>query len=171
MTAIEHPTLPREPFTRALDRVNLWRGRCQDALARAEAAVTETLFALAQVPGRGAGIDLPHLVGQRHEALHAALAKGGAFAAEGGAVLPALERLRTFDRLRTALGHGIGKVSLDTRGEWTLVLRIATLRARQVCRDTVVYQEREAAQLLDELVQLSHKLSAQLGQVRAAAGG
>ena len=40
-----------------------------DEFARAEAAVSEALLFLSEVPGRGEAVSLPHLVGQRPASL------------------------------------------------------------------------------------------------------
>lgn len=73
-------TLPREPFEAARAAASAWRGRCLDVFARSEAAVTETLLVLVGVDGRGNALKLPHLVGQRYDALSKAVGAGGVFA-------------------------------------------------------------------------------------------
>lgn len=93
--------LPRAPFDAARDAAATWRGRCLGAFTRSEAAVTETLLALAAVEGRGALLKLPHLVGQRYDALAGAIGPSGAFAKEGKGAVGALTRFRRHDALRT----------------------------------------------------------------------
>ena len=159
--------MPPQPFIDANARAAAWRGRCLDAFARAEAAATECLIALAEVKDRGAAVRLPHLVGQRFESLAAALAADGPFAAEGPLALAAVEQCRSHSGVRTMLCHGVGRITLDRNGKWTLVLRVATLRNRQIARDTLVLTETEAEQLRDDIARASQKLCAQLGQVRA----
>lgn len=159
--------MPPQPFVDATCRVNEWRGRCLDSFARAEAAVTECLMALAEVKERGAAVPLPHLVGQRFEALVTAFAANGPFRAEGSCALAAVEQCRAHSRVRTMLCNGIGRVTLDRHGAWTLVLRVATLRNRRIAHDTLVLTETEAEQLRVEIARASQRLCAQLGQVRA----
>ena len=103
MKAITHTqdlALPFQPFANATSRVNEWRGRCLDSFTRAEAAVTECLIALAEVEGKGQQVRLPHLVGQRLDALAQAVAAGGPFEAEGTGASLALERFRVHDSFR-----------------------------------------------------------------------
>ena len=95
--------LPCEPFTDAEVRVNEWRGRCLDAFARAETAVTECLVAMSVAGERGRSVGLPHLAGQRYEALAAMIRDGGPFVAEGVGVLGTLERLRAHEHFRNVL--------------------------------------------------------------------
>lgn len=81
---ITQSLLPMEPFVAATAEANEWRGRCLDTFSRAEIAVTECLLALSQVEEPGAKIRLPHLVGQRIDALSRALEPGGPFEAAAG---------------------------------------------------------------------------------------
>jgi hypothetical protein len=111
------PSIPVELFAEARARVNEWRGRCVDGLVRAEAAVTECLLAMSEVPERGGKVALPHLVGQRYAALAAAISEGGAFASEGAQLVAALGAFREYDVLRTALCHGVGRVTLDQKAQ------------------------------------------------------
>lgn len=161
------PALPQQPFADATACVNEWRGRCLDAFARAEAAATECLMAMAEVKDRGATVRLPHLAGQRFESLAVAFAQDGAFAAEGAAALTAVDAMRARSGVRAMLCHGVGRVTLNRNGKWTLVLRLTTLRNRQIIRDVLVVTEAEAGQLRDEIGRASQTLSAKLGQVRA----
>lgn len=170
MNAITHTqdlALPLQPFANATSRVNEWRGRCLDSFTRAEAAVTECLIALAEVEGKGQQVRLPHLVGQRLDALAQAVAAGGPFEAEGTGASLALERFRVHDSFRNMLCHGVGKVTLDPQGTWTLVLRLAALRSRRLSRDTLALTEAEAEQLQAEVGRASKGLCSRLGQVRA----
>ena len=159
--------LPLEPFNAANACVNELRGRCLDSFTRSETAVTECLVAMAAVAGRGAQIRLPHLVGQRLEALAMAIAADGPFEAEGGRAAAVLERCRQHADFRNMLCHGTSKVTLDAKGRWTVVFRLATLRSKRLVRETLALGEAEAEQLRDEVIQCSRDLCSQLGQVRA----
>lgn len=161
------PSLPAEPFARATERVNAWRGRCLDAFSRAELAVTEALAALSQAEGRGANVHLPHLIGQRFEALMEQFASGGAFEIEGGAALPELKSFRGHADLRTALCHGVGRVTLDRRERWTVVLRVTTFRTKCLSHTVTALTEDEASSILVEVRQASQRLCAKLATVRA----
>jgi hypothetical protein len=161
------PGRPREPFSRATDRVNAWRGRCLESFSRAESAVTETLAALSQVNGRGVNVRLPHLIGQRFEALKEAIVTGGPFEAEGGAALPALEWFHSHADRRAALCHGVGQVTLDRRERWTLLLRVTTFRAKSLSYATIAMTKDEATQTLADIRQSSQRLCANLTTVRA----
>ncbi len=162
--------LPHEPFDHARQRVNEWRGQCLDAFTRAEAAVTKCLALLSKDPVRGGAVDLPHLVGQRFEALAKALSQDGPFAAEGAPVAAALAAFRAHDAFRTALCHGVWTVTLDRSGKWSAVIRIATFRASRLDETLVAYRERDAELLRAKMVGVSHDLCSRLGQVRAAFG-
>jgi hypothetical protein len=167
---ISPATLPREPFDLAIARVNEWRGRCLDAFSRAECAVTQCLLAMANDPARGKGIKLPLLVGQRYEALAAAVGEGGPYVVEGGKVATALPRLRAHDVLRTMLCHGVGEVTLSRNGEWTLVLRMVSLRARRAEETVRIVQQEESEQTRDTLVRASQQLRAHLATLGASLG-
>jgi hypothetical protein len=162
------PALPREPFVAATAQVNEWRGRCLEAFTRGETAVTECLAILGQVKGRGDKVKLPHLVGQRLEALSAAISADGPFAAEAGkAAAATLDLYRRQAGLRNLLCHGTSKVTLDSKGRWTVVLRLVMLRSREISRESLAVTQEEAAILCSEITEISHKVSAQLGQIRA----
>jgi hypothetical protein len=159
-------TIPSEPFEVATARVNEWRGRCLDAFTRAETAVTETLAALAGCGKRGARVTLPHLVGQRYQALADAIAPGGPFAAEGGASADALDRCQKLNDLRTMLCHGTCRVTLDRSGRWTVVMKRVTLKANQIVHDQFAVTEREAQALRDDATRASRELCASLASWR-----
>ncbi|MBY8823847.1 hypothetical protein [Sphingomonas colocasiae] len=164
-TKIE-PALPPEPFDAARDKVNALRGRCMDAFARAEEAVTETLLVMAETE-RGKAIRLQHLVGQRFDELNTALGEGGAFAGEGKAASATLAAFRQHDDLRAFLCHGVAKVTLDKHGRWTVVMRVLALRARKAARTHRAMEQDEVAQLADQLAKASRKLCSQLGDLQA----
>jgi len=98
---------------------NLWRGRMLEHFAAVEHAVTETLIHL------GVGISgkkLPHLAGQRREALRLALASGG-----GTLGKPGLDALVQFERdvdRRAFVCHGVGQLLVDQRRQWHLHMTI-----------------------------------------------
>ncbi|SFP64300.1 hypothetical protein [Sphingomonas rubra] len=98
---------------------NLWRGRMLEHFAAVEHAVTETLIHL----GAGsAGKKLPHLAGQRREALRLALASGG-----GSLGKPALDALVQFQREadhRAFVCHGVGRLLVDQQRQWHLYMTI-----------------------------------------------
>lgn len=158
--------LPPEPFDLARDNVNAWRGRCLDAFARAEEAVTETLLRLAE-NDRGKSLRLLHLVGQRFDELSIALSENGPFSGECKGAYEALQIFRQHNQLRVLLCHGVGKITLDKRGRWTVIMRILALRQRKATRSEQVLHEDEAEQLADELAKASKRLCSQLGQLRS----
>ena len=159
-------TLPREPFEAARAAASAWRGRCLDVFARSEAAVTETLLVLVGVDGRGNALKLPHLVGQRYDALSKAVGAGGVFADEGKIAVEALTKFREHDALRTQISHGVFTVTLDHRGQWHLIARVLALRTGRASRDLFVTQEAEAAAILNLLEKDGSRLRSVLGQVR-----
>lgn len=160
--------LPAQPFQEATARVNEWRGACMDAFVRAEAATTECLAVLAEAPDRGILVRLPHLVGQRLDALQAMIGVGCPFEAEGRPAATALERFREHDEFRSTLCHGVGNVTLDRRGCWTVVLRVAVLRTRRLARSVQVFTENEAELRRSIVAAASRDLCSRLGQVRAS---
>lgn len=139
--------LPSQPFDHAIYEVNEWRGRCLHAFSRAETAVTECLITLSTIKGRGDQVKLPHLIGQRFEALATVVAAGGSFEKEGRGTATALSAFREFDRYRSPLCHGLGEVTLGKGGQWTLVLRVLTLRSGRASEDTLVFKEAPAKAL------------------------
>jgi len=167
MNAIDpiHASLPSESFDAAREAVTVWRGRCLDLFARSEAAVTETLLALAADDRLGASIKLPHLVGQRYDALARALRPGGPLADEGR-VAAALEAFRQHDDLRTMITHAVFTVTLDRHGHWYLIARLLALRSGRECRRDFVLEEREAAKILSQLEKDCSCLRSTLGQLR-----
>ncbi|MDF7774400.1 hypothetical protein P1X14_04005 [Sphingomonas sp. AOB5] len=165
--ALNLEPLPREPFEVATERVNAWRGRCVDAFTRAETSVTECLDVLAQVEGRGGQVTLPHLVGQRLEALAATISAGGPFEAEAGNLLGTLERWRSHTDFRNMLCHGVCKITLDLQGRWTVVFRLVTFRSSHLSREALPLAEAEAEALCESVIRASHNLCSQIGQLKA----
>ncbi len=151
----------------AVQWVNAWRGRCVQCFAKAEGAVSETLLALAAVPGRGDAVRLRRLVGQRFEDLSSAIGGAGPFATEGGAAALALEAFRQHEPLRPVLCHGIGKVALDRQGQWLLLLKLVCFRGREPERTSMAIEQQEAAELLADLEARGRKLSSALGAMRS----
>jgi hypothetical protein len=121
---------------------------------------------LAGVEGRGALLKLPHLVGQRYDALAGAIGPTGAFAEEGKGALGALTRFLRHDDLRTFVAHGVFTVTLDYRSRWHLTARVLALRSGRESRDLFVTDEDEAAKILCAVEQDSGNLGSALGQVR-----
>ena len=158
--------IPRGPFEAARDAAATWRGRCLDVFARCEGAVTETLLVLAAVDGRAPALKLPHLVGQRYDALSKALGPNGAFAEKGKPAFTAMATFQKHDALRTQLSHGIFTVTLDQRGNWHLVTRVLALRAARAARDLLVVEQAEAAAILEALEHDGNRLRSVLGQLR-----
>ena len=154
--------LPREPFDRALNEVNEWRGRCLDSFTRGEAAVTECLRALAATPGRGIGITLPHLLGERLETLAAAVGTDGPFVLECPHVAPALARFRKHAPFRNMLCHAVTDITLDQKGRWTVVLRLGALRSGRLVKDALPINQDEAGPLADEVMRDTRNLRARL---------
>lgn len=158
--------LPRAPFEAARDAAARWRGRCLDVFARSEAAVTETLLVLAAVGERAPALKLPHLVGQRYDALSNAVGAGGAFADEGKAAVMPIAEFRKHDALRTQLSHGVFTVTLDHRGQWHLVARVLAIRAGRAARDLLVVEQAETTAILEALEKDGNRLRSVLGQLR-----
>jgi hypothetical protein len=118
---------------------------------------------------RGDKVKLPHLVGQRFEALETAICADGPFGKEGAAALKDLRAFREHDALRTPLSHGLGKISVDQAGRWTLVLRMMTLKARRAERFTMVWEEEEAKILADRIHADAQRLQSRLATLAPTA--
>lgn len=159
-------TLPRAHFEAAQDAAATWRGRCLDVFARSEAAVTETLLVLATDAARGSSVKLPHLVGQRYDALLIAIGADGPFADECKASTQAVAAFRKHDELRTQISHGVFTVTLDHRGQWYLVTRVLVLRSGRASQNLFVTEQAEAAAILDLLERDGSHLRSALGEVR-----
>ncbi|QIK95574.1 hypothetical protein G7076_02950 [Sphingomonas sp. HDW15A] len=158
--------MPRAAFERARDAAATWRGRCLDAFARSETAVTQTLLFLATVDKRGKSIKLPHLLGQRYDALWNAIGAGGEFAEEAGIAADALIKFKEHDTLRAQLAHGTFTVTLDHRGNWHLAARVLSLRAGRESSDLLVITESEASETLTAVERDGSRLRSTLGQFR-----
>lgn len=155
-------------WSAAQEGVNAWRGRCLHAYGQVEFAVSETLAACAEDPKRGSAITLPHLFGQRLERLATLIGVTGAFAAEGAPAVAALTTFRQHEAQRVPLAHGNGKITLDRRGQWTLVLRMIAFRSGRAERSAVVWEQGEAATFCTALIADAQRLCAKLAHFRRA---
>jgi len=141
-------------FNVATAALNGWRGRCLAYLASAEAAVSEALIGFAEHDPTS---PLPHLVGQRYDALATVLTARG----ETDALIT-LQALRAHDSLRTALTHGVAKVTLDRNGEWLAVFTVIAFRSRRIERAILVIEEEQAARIARQLGRERQRLIARL---------
>ena len=147
-----------DPFAAATKRMNEWRGRCLAIFARAELAVTKCLVAMAAVPGKGDAVRLPHLVGQRFEALAGAIAAGGPFATGGDKLQTSIDQFRGHAAFRALLSHGSCDVLLDRRGGCTFVLHMLCLRNRSAETERLFLSEAEAECLRLEISRCGNHL-------------
>jgi hypothetical protein len=154
-----------EPFAVAREAAAAWRGKCIEIFARSETAITEALLVLAGADEANAP-KLPHLVGQRYEALLRAVDHEGPFPRERMNARAAVAAFRTNDALRTFLTHGSFTVTLDQRGRWHLVIRVVALCSGRVARDLFATDEEEAADTLRTLLRDGNRLGSALGQLR-----
>ena len=162
---------PREANWDAIfAEVNAWRGACVHHFSKVEAAVTETLLALGDVSPGGGAVRLRHLIGQRFEDLAAAIAPDGPFGEAGKTMLGALARYREeHEAFRRVLCHGVVKVTVDRNGQWVVVIRVLSIRARQAEREVIALDKGEAEARLATLKQDGQKLASALGQLRRSA--
>lgn len=155
-------------WARITQEVNAWRGACLQCFASVEVAVTETLLHLSAQPGRGQAVKLRHLVGQRLDDLAALVNEGGPFSVEGKGVASLLAEFRHQEGLRTMLAHGQAKLTVERTSRWAAIFRVIAIRARQADRSTLVIEENEAAERLQQLRKVSQKLCSALGNLRRA---
>lgn len=152
---VQPPTAPEAAaFNVATTTLNGWRGRCLAYLASAEAAVSEALIGFAE---RDCTSPLPHLVGQRYDALATILTAHG-----DQDTREALKALRAHDSLRTALTHGVAKVTLDRNGEWLAVFTVIAFRSRRAERSILVIEEQQAGRIAQQLGRDRQRLIARL---------
>jgi hypothetical protein len=156
------------PWSRIASEVNAWRGACIQSFAVAEAAVTETLLFLRGIGERGEAVQLRHLIGQKLEDLAQAIGPEGGFADEGRVAHQALAAFRVNEGLRVHLAHDIARIAVERNGRWVVVFRHLAIRSGRAERQTVPFEEAEAAQLLDELRRCTQRLDATLGNLRRA---
>jgi hypothetical protein len=150
----------------ATNAVNAWRGHALHCFAQAEAAVSETLLAMASAPQWGPKVRLRRLVGQRFEDLASALETKGPFADERAKAASVLAGFRDHESLRAFLCHGVAKVAFDRSGRWLVVLKLLAFRSREADRSSVVYEKREAEELLADLNKASRQVIGALHSLR-----
>ena len=159
-------TVDTDPWPATQSAVNEWRGQCLAYLARAETAVSETLLVIAQADDRHPKIKLPHLIGQRCDALANAIGPEGPFHAEGKDVIEALDAYRAHGGLRNFLCHAPGKITRDRNGRWLLMLKILTFRANRPERSVHIIEEAESGELLGHLRGDCQRLTDHLDRLR-----
>lgn len=155
-----------ERWTNAIAQVNSWRGDCVQSFAHSESAVTETLLILNHVPEKGTSVKLPHLIGQRFEALKLATGSAGPFAEDGVKAHEAISGFLIREQLRAFLCHGVAKVALERSGNWIVIFNLTTLRSQKCERTQLVVTQSEAKALLEEIRFSGNKLGAVLGNLR-----
>ncbi|MFX5517662.1 hypothetical protein ABTD52_18115, partial [Acinetobacter baumannii] len=79
------------------------------------------------------------------------IAANGPFGDGAAPVLKALEAFRAHDSVRAPLCHGLGKISVDQAGRWTLVVRMTSFKNRRAERTIFVWEEEEARNLADRI--------------------
>jgi hypothetical protein len=144
---------------------NAWRGQAIQIFAQAEVAVSDTLEALAAVPGRGGEVRLRRLVGQRFEDLAYALC--GAFAQEGVKAGAALAQFRTHEELRPFLCHAVAKLTLDRKVKWVLILKLVAFQARGTQRTSLTIEQNDAAMVLANLREDGRRLGSAMQSLRS----
>ena len=154
----------------AIRSVNEWRGHSLHCFAQAEAAVSETLLAMAAVANRGARVKLRRLIGQRFEDLNSAIGAGGPFATEGNKAAQALHAFREHEALRPILCHGTAKVALDRHGQWLVLMKVLSFSGRKAERASLALDQREAVAKLAELKARTQQLVSALQSLRTRIG-
>ncbi len=152
--------------SRIVTKVNGWQGACMQSFAQAEAAVTETLLLLSEVPGRGANVKLCHTVGQGLEDLLRPLGSEGGFPAEHSAAFEALSKFRQYEEPRTDLAQDVARIALERIGTWVVVFRHLSIRSRVAERGTTAFEQKDALRKLQALKPVTHRLDAALGNLR-----
>ena len=156
-----------DPWPATITAVNAWRGHCLAILAGAETSVSETLLVLAKAGERGGKIKLPHLIGQRSDALAGAIGPDGPFYAEGKNSIDALDAYRAHAPLRNFLCHAPGKIACEKNGRWLLVLKTLSFRASRADHSVRIIEEAESDELLRRLRADCQRLRTCLEQLRA----
>ena len=159
-----------DPWPATVTAVNAWRGQCLAVLAAAETSVSETLLVMAQAGKRGSNVKLPHLIGQRCDALAKAIAPDGSFHAEGKAAIEALDAYRTHAPLRNFLCHAPGKISRERNGRWLLTLKVLAFRANHPEYSVHVIEEAESDKVVRGLRADCRRLRDCLQRLRATLG-
>ncbi len=155
-----------ERWTNAIAQMNSWRGDCVQSFAHSESAVTETLLVLNGVPEKGGSVKLPHLIGQRFEALKFAIAPAGPFAKDGAKAHEAISAFLMREQLRAFLCHGVAKVALERSGSWIAIFNLTTLRSQKCERTQLVVTQSEAKAMLEAIKLSGNKLGTALGNLR-----
>jgi hypothetical protein len=147
--------------------VNEWRGACLHQFTLVEMAVTQALLSLADVKPDGAKIKLRHLGGQRMEDLASVIGPAGPFKGEGKVAHKRLAEFRAnHEAFRHLLCHGHIKVTAEYGGNWLLVIRETTIRARIANETVSVIEQAGALELLKKLKRDGQELCTALGQLR-----
>lgn len=156
----------RTNWERIFAEVNAWRGSCLHHFSKVEMGVTETLLALSSTP-TGAKVRLRHLIGQRFEDLSVAIAPDGPFGDVGKTAFAELSKYRERqETFRALLCHGVIKVTIDPTGQWTLIIRSLSFRARQAESALIVIERSDAEARLASLKNEGQRLASTLGQLR-----
>ncbi len=155
-------------WDRAIRAAHQWRGEAVDILAQGEALVTEMLVKLHSVPGRGGGVKMRQLLGQRLSDLQEAIGPDGPFGVEGKGALTRLTRFREHEALRAALCHGVATVLIDRQRRWMLLIKLVALDASGPKRTNFTIEQQESDALIERLQSDVRNLAFALGQINAA---
>jgi hypothetical protein len=151
----------------AFAAVNRWRGECMHHFSSVEMAVTETLLALDAAKPVGATIRLRYFIGEKFGDLETAVGESGPFGTTAKSASQALAYFReNHENFRSALCHGVTKVTLERNGKWLLVIRILAIKKRGAESGVRVFEQLEAEAKLTALKRDGQKLCATLGQLR-----
>ncbi|MCJ2179598.1 hypothetical protein [Novosphingobium album (ex Hu et al. 2023)] len=134
----------------------------------AEMVVAEALATLSEIASSGARSLLPHLVGQRFEALRAVVGSNGPLSDVGCRVADVLEEFYEFHRYRTYLCHGVSDLSFGHNGDWLITLHMTNFSAGIIKRSNVSITATQAALLLEQLRSARQRLDGQLRGMLAA---
>ena len=160
-----------KPHEIARIEIETWRGHCLDVFAKGERVVGQTLESL-RLSAKGATtIKLRHLAGQRADDLAKHISDSGISAKQAKSVASALASWREFEERRNYLAHAVSTVTLDAKGGWFVLFDMTVYRSDQGAAQRWALGATEAAQFAHQLEASGKHLSAQLGQVRARAGG
>lgn len=148
--------------TNRSDDVRLWRGRFVEEFALDETLVSEALAFLSDFAVEGRKSLLPHLLGQRFEALKAVVGANGDLAGLGSRVAKALDHFKDFQALRAFICHGHGIVTVEEDGKWVETLHLVTFRGAAIHRESVQITEDEAMLIVEQLRAARVRLDGQL---------
>jgi hypothetical protein len=154
-----------DPWPVVYDSVNAWRGLIVHRFASAEAAISDTLLMMSQLPDNEA-IRLEHLVGQRCQQLAHAISPDGPFSLIGASTVGTLTAFRDELGLRTLLCHGIARITIDQRGRWVMILDLLSFQSGKAYREQRVIDEAEARALQERISKLTQRLSSKLAEIR-----